>query len=106
MTRDGAGSDYLRSVLLCMLTTFLASCSGDGHLRGQVSLSDDGKTYFAVLKDNGKHCHPIKLDGEVWGYGLGEVAEVPPGVHTIQACIEIEFDIPAGTVFEFDYWGP
>ncbi|WP_300424485.1 hypothetical protein [uncultured Thalassolituus sp.] len=96
----------VRLAVLVMLAAFLASCSGDGHLRGQVSLSDDGKTYFAVLKDNGEHCYPIKLDGNEWSYGLGEIREIAPGVHTIEACREIEFNIPEGMVFEFDYWGP
>jgi len=96
----------MRLAILVFFTACLASCSGDDHLRGDVSLSDDGKTYFTVIEDNGEYCYPIELDGNVWGHKLGEIMEIAPGIHTIEACGEIQFEIPEGAVFKFDYWGP
>ncbi len=101
MTRQSAGFG-LSSVVVPLL---LIGC-GDGHLRGAVSESTDGKTYFGVIDDNGGGCGPIRLDGEEWPLPTGEVAEISPGRHTIACGGEISFDIPEGVVFLFDYWGP
>jgi hypothetical protein len=54
------------------------------------------------------------VDGEPWPHPLGVRGEIAPGIHHID-CIAlgdydpnnaIGFEIPAGVVFWFDYWGP
>jgi len=88
--------------LLC--AGLLAGC-GDGHLRGSVQPSQDGKTYLAVVDDGG-NCGGIKVDGKPWAHPIGSPGRIAPGIHTIECGGEIEFEIPAGVVFSFDYWGP
>jgi hypothetical protein len=78
----------------------------DGHLRGAVSKSPDGLTYFGVLDDNGGKCGPIKVDGSAWPHPVGKVVPFQPGQHTISCGTEVSFLVPAGVVFKFDYWGP
>jgi hypothetical protein len=98
-------------VNVCLTTCFLfsacivlAAC-GNRVLRGSVSPSSDGKTYLAVVDDNGGHCGPLLFDGKAWPYKIGEQGIVVPGRHRIQCGGWIEFDIPQGVVFKFDYWG-
>lgn len=83
----------------------LAGCD-DGHLRGAVSKSPDGLTYFGVLDDNGGQCGPLRIDGKVWHHPIGKVVPFKPGPHTILCGAEIAFDVPAGVIYKFDYWGP
>jgi hypothetical protein len=90
---------------LLLILYAIGGCD-DGHLRGAVEPSDDGKTYFAIVDDNGGHCGPIKIDGEVWPLAIGQAGPIEPGNHTIECGAEISFSIPSGVVFEFDYWGP
>jgi hypothetical protein len=80
-------------------------CS-DGHLRGSVEKSSDGKTYLVVADNNGGQCGPLKVDGKVWAHRINEAGLIEPGIHTIECGGEISFAIPAGVVFKFDYWGP
>jgi hypothetical protein len=68
--------------------------------------SPDGKTYLVIEDDEGPACRSIKLDGKPWPHPLHEKAAVEPGGHRIEACNEIRFDVPKGTIFHFDYWGP
>jgi hypothetical protein len=86
----------------------LAVCVGCNHsdLRGSTTPSKDGYTYLAVVDDNGGKCGPIKVDGKVWPYSIGQAGRVESGSHTIQCGGSIQFDIPKGVVFKFDYWGP
>ena len=83
-----------------------ASACDDGHLRGSVTPSSDGKTYLAVVDDNGGRCGPINVDGKLWTRRIGEAGPVEPGIHRIECGTEIRFTIPPGVVFKFDYWGP
>jgi hypothetical protein len=83
----------------------LVGCS-NGDLRGSVSQSSDGGTYLAVVDANGGACGPLLLDGKPWPYKVGETGPVSPGRHRIECGSLIEFDIPQGVVFKFDYWGP
>lgn len=83
----------------------IAGCD-DGYLRGDVSKSPDGKTYFAVIDDNGGQCGPMKFDGSVWHHAIGEIAEVKPGRHTLECGTPISLEVPSGVIFKFDYWGP
>jgi hypothetical protein len=46
------------------------------------------------------------LDGELWPHAVDVAVEVTAGLHTIGCGGDIVFEIPAGTVFRFDYWGP
>ncbi|MFH2124598.1 MAG: hypothetical protein ABIJ50_14090 [Pseudomonadota bacterium] len=91
-------------IIVCMLG-ILTSCD-DSYLRGSVTPSKDGKTYLAVADDNGGKCGTILVDGERWGYEINENGIISPGIHTIKCGTEIQFEIPAGVIFRFDYWGP
>ena len=89
-----------------MLTMLLVSgCGDDGHLRGYVTKSEDGKTYLAIVDDH-NDC-PIKVDGKDWTVSTGEPGSIAPGDHVIE-CYggQIRFQVPEGAVFHFDYWGP
>ena len=85
----------------------LSGCgSNDGELRGAVSKSADGGTYFGVADNDGGGCGPIYVDGRLWALPLNEVAPITPGHHTIRICSEMPFEVVAGTTYLFDYWGP
>lgn len=95
-----------RLILVGLCAVVGCVACGDGHLRGSVAPSHDGKTYLAVVDDNGGHCGPIKVDGKVWLHKIGQSGQIEPGRHTIECGGEIAFNIPPGVVFKFDYWGP
>ncbi len=84
----------------------IVTCSGDAYLRGKVEPSNDGLTYLMIADDGNGTCKSVLLDGKVWPYKTGEVGKVSPGIHKIDCNGIIEFDIPEGVVFKFDYWGP
>jgi hypothetical protein len=94
-----------RSILVAGLALATTTCV-NRNLRGWMEASPDGKTYLAIENDYSSDCQPIRLDGKPWLHRLSEKAAVEPGVHRIDACGEIRFEIPKGTVFHFDYWGP
>lgn len=96
----------MRHLLRLILAPLLISGCGDDHLRGSAEPSNDGKTYLSVIDDNGGICGPIKLDGKIWPHPIGMPGITTLGVHIIECGSEIEFDIPPGVVFKFDYWGP
>lgn len=98
-----SGNKSFQVVLLLLAT--LLGCE-ERPLRGSIMASADGKTYLAIVDDNGGHCGPIKVDGRTWMHRIGEVAPISPGTHTITCGTEIKFDIPRGVTFRFDYWGP
>lgn len=75
-------------------------------MRGTTSPSVDGKTYLAISDDNGGACGPIFIDGKIWPHKINKAAPISPGVHSIECGAKIEFEIPQGVVFKFDYWGP
>ena len=93
------------AITIFAVVAVLTGCD-DGYLRGHVSKSANGKTYFAVIDDNGGHCGPMKLDGTVWPHAIGEIAEIKPGKHTLECGAPISFEVPPGVIFKFDYWGP
>ena len=81
----------------------------DGHLRGAVSVSADGKSNFTFADNNGGHCDPLLLDGKNWEQPLHTLVEIKPGAHRAQCGhgdVGISFEVPPNSVFEFDYWGP
>ena len=92
-------------LLLLPFAIALVACD-DGYLRGSVTISSDGKTYLAIVDDNGGGCGPIFVDGKIWSHSIGEAGLIASGRHKIQCGGWIEFDIPEGVVFHFDYWGP
>lgn len=92
--------------LIALLAALALAACDDGHLRGAISKSPDGKTYFAVVDDNGGKCGPLKVDGVVWPHPIGKVVPFQPGDHTISCGSDIAFSVPAGVTFKFDYWGP
>jgi hypothetical protein len=95
-----------RFVLLFLLVSLSLTACDDGHLRGSVVPSSDGKTYLSVVDDNGGECGPLTVDGQPWTYPIGQPGPIQSGRHKISCGTEIEFIIPSGVVFSFDYWGP
>ncbi len=91
---------------LIILGTAYFFLSNGNHLRGSVKPSKDGNTYLIVADDNGGGCGPIKVDGVQWPHAINEAGSIKPGIHKIACGGEIEFEIPVGTTFRFDYWGP
>jgi hypothetical protein len=91
--------------VVLVITISLVACTNK-NLRGSLSPSPDGKTYLAVIDDNGGKCGPILVDGKVWPHSIGQTGLINPGGHTIECGTEIKFTIPQGMVFKFDYWGP
>lgn len=77
-------------------------------MRGEVEPSLDGRTYFAIIDDNGGACGPMTLDGEIWPHPIDAPRPIEPGTHRVQCGGEggVEFDVPEGAVFKFDYWRP
>ena len=91
---------------MIVCAALLASSCGDRDLRGSFERSADGKTYLAVVDNNGGGCGPIFVDGKQWPHPIGHPAAIEPGRHTIKCGGEIGFKIPPGVVYRFDYWGP
>jgi len=81
------------------------SCSRE-NLRGSTQVSLDNKTYLIVTDDNGGYCGNIIVDGKKWNYALHQAGLISAGTHTIECGTSIEFIIPEGVIFSFDYWGP
>lgn len=82
--------------------------NGCGHsdLRGTGSKSKDGNTYLIVVENDCDSC-PLIVDGSPWKYAIGTPGKVTPGKHTIGSNGgEIFFNIPDGSVYKFNYWGP
>ena len=96
----------MKIIPVFLLFLFLQSCGDDGHLRGAIEPSKDGKTYFGIIDDNGGQCGPLLLDGKPWKLPLGEIAPIEPGEQEIQCGGSISFIIPEGVIYKFDYWGP
>lgn len=96
----------LQRILIGLLFAMGSVACDDGYLRGDVSPSPDGKSYFGVIDDNGGRCGPIKVDGKDWALPMGQVSVIEPGNHTIECGADMSFTIPSGVVFKFDYWGP
>ena len=93
------------NIIICLSSLYLSGCD-DGYLRGSVSPSEDGKTYLSIIDNNGGQCGPIYVDGKVWPHKISKEALIAPGTHTIECGTKIEFEIPKGVLFKFDYWGP
>lgn len=84
----------------------IAGCGPkQSDLRGSWSKSTDGHSYLVVAQKDCESCS-ILVDGKPWKYAVGKAGRIDPGTHTIQNPSEITFNIPAGTVYRFDYWGP
>ncbi|MBI1424061.1 MAG: hypothetical protein GC149_11385 [Gammaproteobacteria bacterium] len=96
----------MKIITFILFLILLQSCTDDGHLRGAVEPSKDGKTYFGVIDNNGGKCGPLLLDGKPWKLPIGQVALIEPGEHVIQCGANINFTIPRGVIYKFDYWGP
>jgi len=94
------------TLLLFAVSQMLLAACDESNLRGKWSKSADGKTYLAVVDDNGGGCGPIIVDGKRWPYKIGVPGPVAPGRHTIECGGSMAFDIPVGVTFQFNYWGP
>lgn len=103
-----------RRVFLALLAVFCLATPSLGcvrsnsssSLRGRAVVSPDGETYLVVDDDNGGGCGPIRVDGKVWKYPIGSPGPIAAGNHVIACGGEIEFVVPTGKTFHFDYWGP
>lgn len=78
------------------------------HLRGKAERSADGGTYLAIADDNGGACGAMFVDDREWPTPIDHPRPIDPGRHTIRCgdSGEIEFKVPKGMTFRFDYWGP
>lgn len=96
----------MRIKTVWLLSTLLAlyGCN-TRHLRGFYKDSSDGNTYLVLVHDNGGACGPIRVDGKVWPYELGQKGLISAGVHTIECGGGLSFEIPEKVIFYFDYWG-
>lgn len=88
-----------------LLLLALSNCR-ESSLRGSYTPSKDGNTYLIINDDNGGRCGPILVDNKLWEHKIHEEGRIPPGIHTIECGGEIQFEIPSGVVFSFEYWGP
>jgi hypothetical protein len=93
--------------VLCLVLAVLA-CSGceKRELRGTVVPSKDHGTYLVVDDDNGGKCGPILIDGKAWAHPIHAPGQIEAGRHNIECGMRLDFEIKAGTIFHFDYWGP
>jgi len=103
-----------RALLIAALALALAAGLGceKRALRGRIEPTRDGKTYLRFVDDYGGRC-PIDVDGARWSAKRGQRAEVRAGVHTVtlrcgrgDSGADYGIEIPRGTIFHFDYWGP
>lgn len=87
---------------------FISSCTAKNkNLRGSFKPSKDGKTYLIIAPGNEAACDSqFKIDGKIWGHKVGEPGVIRPGIHTITCAADIGFEIPAKTIYTFNYWGP
>jgi hypothetical protein len=95
--------------LVVPIAALLGAGCDDGHLRGSVAAASDNGTYLVVADDNGGGCGQIFVDGKPWPHRVGIRGSIEPGVHGISCgspSTDIKFEVPAGVVFTFDYWGP
>jgi hypothetical protein len=99
-------STHLRLHIVTIVAVFSVTACDDGYLRGSVEKSSDGETYLEVVDDNGGQCGPILVDDKVWPYKIGQAGPISPGLHKIECGGWINFEIPLGVIFRFDYWGP
>ncbi len=105
-SRPSPCSVRLGRLIAAILMFATAAACHHRDLRGTTSASPDGKTYLAVVDNNGGACGLIQVDGQPWPHPIGEPGRIEPGVHRISCGSDIEFEIPQGVVFRFDYWGP
>ena len=91
-----------------MIFTMVVALVGCGNrdLRGTFKKSSDGKTYLAIVDDNGGQCGPLKVDGKIWPYKPDESGPIAAGKHTVECGTTIDIIVPDGAVYKFDYWGP
>lgn len=103
MQRDGLFCAQLAFAVV--LAASLTGCGNDGHLRGHLTDSPDGKTYLAIA--NEQNGCLIKVDGQVWDAPVDTPKSISPAEHKIK-CYggKVRFVSPCGVVFNFDYWGP
>ncbi len=97
----------MRALLLgCVAAGLVGCCEGVSDLRGCAVATQDGRTYLVVDDDNGGKCGPLLVDGQPWPYAIHAPGEISAGAHTIECGADVEIDVPAGTTYHFDYWGP
>lgn len=73
------------AMLIVLAMLFVVGCRKD--LRVITKKSIDGKTYLAILDDNGGGCGPIRIDGVVWDFPLDSLREIDPGLHQIDCAV-------------------
>jgi len=104
-----------RITILSAAAALLCVCTGCSHnLRGSWKHSKDGNTYLAVAEvdgGGGGRCDNVFVDKKLFPHPIGAPHLTTPGKHTIscntaESGSEIGFEIPAGVIYRFDYWGP
>lgn len=104
-----------RIAILSATAMLLSLCTGcPKNLRGSWSRSKDGRTYLAVAEvdgGGGGRCDNVFVDKKLFPHPIGAPHLTTPGKHTIscntaESGSEIGFEIPAGVIYRFDYWGP
>jgi len=93
-------------VAFVVITTIASLACVSGNTRGWWEQSPDGKTYLVIEDDNKTACSRIEIDGKTWNHSVHERGSIKPGIHTIRCGGEMKFEVPAGVIFHFDYWGP
>jgi hypothetical protein len=92
------------SLSLLLVVAALGGCTKRAF-RGDLEKSPDGLTYLVIEDDNGGGaCDVVRVDGQPWK--LNERRAIAPGEHTLTCGGDVGIDIPPGTTFHFDYWGP
>ncbi len=89
----------------------LQGCS-NRDLRGWWADSDDGQTYFVLEDTNSENCPPVFIDSKEVVTAIGSKVHISAGNHSI-TCGKageidqgVEFTVPPGVIYHFDYWGP
>lgn len=91
-------------LLLGSAIAVVLSLPKSSHLRGNAVASPDGKSYLVLVDNEKLNC---KVDKKVWPYRPGEKGLITSGGHSVECSSdEVQIDIPAGSIFYLDYWGP
>jgi hypothetical protein len=95
----------LTTWVLVTAVLVIAGCQRE-HLRGRAEPSPDGRTYLVIADDIGGACGAIFVDDREWAAPIDRPHPISPGHHVIRCGPDgaIDFEVPEGTTFHFDYW--
>jgi len=107
--RERGVGNFRAGLVICVVAVVVTSLACSEHeLRGKWTRSADGKTYLVIDDDNGGACGSIFVDDVEWPRPLETPRPIAPGGHEIRCGDSggIHFEVPAGTTFYFNDWGP